>query len=172
MILRILGIDPGLATVGFSIVDVEKSKMKLVTCGVISTPAHTSLSSRLDRIFEDMNELISSFSPDVMSIEELFFNTNITTGIAVAHARGVILLSAYRAGVKVFEYTPLQVKQAVVGYGRAEKNQVIDMVRRILALPAAPKPDDAADAVALAICHARSSTSLLSKGVTDICSTI
>ena len=172
MILRILGIDPGLATVGFSIVDVEKSKMKLVTCGVISTPAHTSLSSRLDRIFEDMNELISSFSPDVMSIEELFFNTNITTGIAVAHARGVILLSAYRAGVPVFEYTPLQVKQAVVGYGRAEKNQVIDMVRRILALPAAPKPDDAADAVALAICHARSSTSLLSKGVTDICSTI
>ncbi len=172
MILRILGIDPGLATVGFSIVDVEKSKMKLVTCGVISTPAHTSLSSRLDRIFEDMNELISSFDPDVMSIEELFFNTNITTGIAVAHARGVILLSAYRAGVQVFEYTPLQVKQAVVGYGRAEKNQVIDMVRRILALPAAPKPDDAADAVALAICHARSSTSLLSKGVTDICSTI
>lgn len=172
MILRILGIDPGLATVGFSIVDVEKSKMKLVTCGVISTPAHTSLSSRLDRIFEDMNELISSFSPDVMSIEELFFNTNITTGIAVAHARGVILLSAYRAGVQVFEYTPLQVKQAVVGYGRADKNQVIDMVRRILALPAAPKPDDAADAVALAICHARSSTSLLSKGVTDICSTI
>lgn len=172
MILRILGIDPGLATVGFSIVDVEKSKMKLVTCGVISTPAHTSLSSRLDRIFEDMNELISSFNPDVMSIEELFFNTNITTGIAVAHARGVILLSAYRAGVQVFEYTPLQVKQAVVGYGRAEKNQVIDMVRRILALPAAPRPDDAADAVALAICHARSSTSLLSKGVTDICSTI
>ena len=172
MNLRILGIDPGLATVGFSIVDVEKSRMRLVTCGVISTPAHTSLSSRLDRIFEDMNELISSFSPDVMSIEELFFNTNITTGIAVAHARGVILLSAYRAGVQVFEYTPLQVKQAVVGYGRAEKNQVIDMVRRILALPAAPKPDDAADAVALAICHARSSTSLLSKGVTDICSTI
>ena len=172
MILRILGIDPGLATVGFSIVDVEKSKMKLVTCGVISTPAHTSLSSRLDRIFEDMNELISSFSLDVMSIEELFFNPNITTGIAVAHARGVILLSAYRAGVQVFEYPPLQVKQAVVGYGRAEKNQVIDMVRRILALPAAPKPDDAADAVALAICHARSSTSLLSKGVTDICSTI
>lgn len=172
MNLRILGIDPGLATVGFSIVDVEKNKMRLVTCGVISTPAHTSLSSRLDRIFEDMNDLISSFSPDVMSIEELFFNTNITTGIAVAHARGVILLSAYRAGVQVFEYTPLQVKQAVVGYGRAEKNQVIDMVRRILALPAAPKPDDAADAVALAICHARSSTSLLSKGVNDICSTI
>lgn len=173
MILRILGIDPGLATVGFSIVDSDKNKLKLVTCGVISTSAHTSLSSRLDRIFCDMNELISTFSPDVMSIEELFFNTNITTGIAVAHARGVILLAAYRAGVGVFEYTPLQVKQAVVGYGRAEKNQVIDMVRRILCLPAAPKPDDAADAVALAICHARSSTSLLSqKGDSGVCSTI
>ena len=111
--MRILGIDPGLATVGFSIIDVDKAKMKLVTCGIISTPAHTSLSSRLDRIFDDLNELISTFSPDVMSIEELFFNTNITTGISVAHARGVILLAAYRAGVRVFEYTPLQVKQAV-----------------------------------------------------------
>ncbi len=170
--MRILGIDPGLATVGFSIVDTDKSKMRLVTCGVISTPAHTSLSSRLDRIFEDMNELISTFNPDAVSIEELFFNTNITTGIAVSHARGVILLAAYRAGVQVFEYTPLQVKQAVVGYGRAEKNQVIDMVKRILNLPAAPKPDDAADAVALAICHARSSTSLLNKGDTGVCSTI
>ena len=173
MILRILGIDPGLATVGFSIVDSDKKIMKLVTCGVISTPAHPSLSSRLDRIFCDMNELISTFRPDVMSIEELFFNTNTTTGIAVAHARGVILLAAYRAGVRVFEYTPLQVKQAVVGYGRAEKNQVIDMVRRILNLPSAPKPDDAADAVALAICHARSSTSLLNqKGDNGVCSTI
>ena len=173
MILRIMGIDPGLATVGFSIVDTDKSSMKLVTCGVITTPAHTSLSARLDRIFEDMNELIRTFQPDAMSVEELFFNTNITTGIAVSHARGVILLAAYRAGLSVFEYTPLQVKQAVVGYGRAEKNQVIDMVRRILSLPSAPKPDDAADAVALAICHARSSTSLLSKkGADDLCSTI
>ena len=165
--MRILGIDPGLATVGFSIIDVDKAKMKLVTCGIISTPAHTSLSSRLDRIFDDLNELISTFSPDVMSIEELFFNTNITTGISVAHARGVILLAAYRAGVRVFEYTPLQVKQAVVGYGRAEKKQVIEMVKRIL------NPDDAADAVALAICHARSSTSLLSRKEDEgLCSTI
>lgn len=172
-LMRILGIDPGLATVGFSVVDSEKNKMKLVTCGVITTPAHTSLSSRLDRIYDDMEELIKTFNPDVMSIEELFFNTNITTGIAVAHARGVILLAAYKLGVKVYEYTPLQVKQAVVGYGRAEKNQVIDMVKRILNLPAAPKPDDAADAVALAICHARSSTSLLSKeGDSEVCSTI
>ena len=171
--MRILGIDPGLATVGFSIIDVDKAKMKLVTCGIISTPAHTSLSSRLDRIFDDLNELISTFSPDVMSIEELFFNTNITTGISVAHARGVILLAAYRAGVRVFEYTPLQVKQAVVGYGRAEKKQVIEMVKRILNLPSAPKPDDAADAVALAICHARSSTSLFSRKEDEgLCSTI
>ena len=168
--MRILGIDPGLATVGFSVVDTDKAKMKLVTCGVISTPAHTSLSNR---IFCDMNELISTFSPDVMSIEELFFNTNITTGISVAHARGIILLAAYRAGVRVFEYTPLQVKQAVVGYGRAEKNQVIEMVKRILSLPSAPKPDDAADAAALAICHARSSTSLLSRKEEEgLCSTI
>ena len=171
--MRILGIDPGLATVGFSLVDSDKGKLSLVSCGVIQTPAHTSLSSRLDRIYDDMSELISTFSPDVMSVEELFFNTNLTTGIAVAHSRGVILLAAYRAGVEVFEYTPLQVKQAVVGYGRAEKNQVIDMVKRILNLPAAPKPDDAADAVALAICHARSSTSLLNrKGDSTVCSTI
>lgn len=171
--MRILGIDPGLATVGFSIVDVENNKMRLVTCGVISTPAHTCLSGRLDRIYDDMNELISTFNPDAVSIEELFFNTNITTGIAVSHARGVILLSAYKSGVSIYEYTPLQVKQAVVGYGRAEKSQVIDMVKRILNLPAAPKPDDAADAVALAICHARSSTSLLSqKGDNGVCSTI
>lgn len=173
MILRILGIDPGLATVGFGVVDSDKNSMKLLTCGVISTPANTTLSSRLDRIYEDMTELITTFSPDVVSIEELFFNTNITTGIAVSHARGVILLAAYRAGVQIAEYTPLQVKQSVVGYGRAEKNQVIDMVRRILNLPAAPKPDDAADAVALAICHARSSTSLLAnRGDNNVCSTI
>lgn len=168
-----MGIDPGLATVGFSIVDSEKNKLSLVTCGVITTPAHTSLSSRLERVYSDMNEMISTFSPDVMSIEELFFNTNITTGISVAHARGVILLAAYTSGVQTYEYTPLQVKQAVVGYGRAEKRQVIDMVKRILNLPAAPKPDDAADAVALAICHARSTTSLLSKREDNgVCSTI
>lgn len=173
MILRILGIDPGLATVGFGLVDTDKSKMKLVTCGVITTPAHTSLSSRLDRIFSDMKELIRQFDPDVISVEELFFNTNITTGIAVSHARGVILLAAFQSGVPVYEYTPLQVKQAVAGYGRAEKRQVIDMVKRLLNLPTAPKPDDAADAVALAVCHARCSTSLLAgKEGNEVCSTI
>lgn len=171
--MRTLGIDPGIATVGFGVVDSEKNKQSLVRCGVITTPAGTSLSSRLDRIFCDIEELIRMFSPDAMAVEELFFNTNITTGIAVAQGRGVILLAGYRSGVPIFEYTPLQVKQAVVGYGRAEKNQVIDMVRRILNMKEAPKPDDAADAVAIAICHARGSTSLITRqGGGSICSTI
>ena len=170
--MRILGIDPGIATIGFGVVDSEKSKQKLIQCGVITTPAHTSLSSRLKQIYEDMLQLLELFKPDAVSIEELFFNTNITTGIAVAHGRGVILLACETAGVKIFEYTPLQVKQAVVGYGRAEKAQVMDMVKRICGLAAPPRPDDAADAVALALCHARSSTSLLFKGERDECSTI
>jgi crossover junction endodeoxyribonuclease RuvC len=171
--MRILGIDPGVATVGFGVVDSESSRQALVRCGVITTPAGTSLSSRLDRIFSDVEELIRMFSPDAMAVEELFFNTNITTGIAVAQGRGVILLAGYRSGIPIFEYTPLQVKQAVVGYGRAEKNQVIDMVRRILNMKEAPKPDDAADAVAIAICHARGSTSLISRqGGNSACSTI
>lgn len=120
-----------------------------------------------------MCEVIRTFKPDVAAIEELFFNTNITTGISVAQGRGVILLACYHSGVPVFEYTPLQVKQAVVGYGRAEKRQVIDMVKRILSLKTAPKPDDAADAVAIALCHARSSTSLMAdKTGGSVCSTI
>ena len=170
--MRILGIDPGVATIGFGLVEAEKNKYQLIRCGVITTPAHTSLASRLDQIYHDLTELLEAFKPDAVSIEELFFNTNITTGIAVAHGRGVILLACQQAGVKIFEYTPLQVKQAVVGYGRAEKKQVMDMVRRICALKAAPKPDDAADAVALALCHARSTTSLLFRGENDTCSTI
>ena len=128
---------------------------------------------RLDMIYNDMNELIASFSPDAVSVEELFFYNNITTGISVAHGRGVILLSAYRSGVPVYEYTPMQVKQSVVGYGNAKKTQVIYMVQRLLGMEKAPRPDDAADALALAICHARSSTSLLSaQGGTNPCSTI
>ena len=170
--MRILGIDPGIATIGFGVVDSEKSSQKLINCGVISTPAHTSLSSRLEQIYDDMCQLIELFKPEAVSIEELFFNTNTTTGIAVAHGRGVILLACRKAGLKVYEYTPLQVKQAVVGYGRAEKAQVMDMVRRICHLPAPPKPDDAADAVALALCHARSATSLLYRGEDKECSTI
>lgn len=170
--MRILGIDPGIATIGFGVIDSEKNSLKLVNYGVITTPAKTALSSRLDRIYDDMSEICSAFSPDAIAFEELFFNTNITTGISVAHGRGVLLLAGYRYGAPVFEYTPLQVKQAVVGYGRAEKKQVIDMVKRILNMKTAPKPDDAADALAIAICHARSATSLLSKyGGAAPCST-
>ena len=152
--MRILGVDPGIATVGFAVLDAEKRSQRLLTCGVITTPAKTQLSSRLDQIYRDLNELIAQ-------VEELFFNTNITTGIAVAHGRGIILLSGHQAGLQIYEYTPLQVKQAVVGYGRADKKQVMDMVRRILSLQAVPRPDDAADAVAIALCHARSATSLI-----------
>lgn len=170
--MRILGIDPGIATIGFGVIDFSGREYKLVNCGVITTPAHTMLSARLEQIYDDMTQLLELFKPDAVSIEELFFNTNITTGIAVAHGRGVLLLACRKAGVAIYEYTPLQVKQAVVGYGRAEKKQVMDMVRRICALPSPPKPDDAADAVALALCHARSSTSLLYKGDKEECSTI
>ena len=152
--MRILGVDPGIATVGFAVLDAEKRSQRLLTCGVITTPAKTQLSSRLDQIYRDLNELIAQFHPEVMAVEELFFSNNITTGIAVAHARGIILCTAAKSGIPLFEYTPMQVKQAVVGYGLAEKRQVMDMVRRLLKLKAVPRPDDAADAVACAITHA------------------
>ena len=162
--MRILGIDPGVAIVGFGIIESERNTQSLVRCGVITTPAHTQLSFRLNSIYMDLRELIEVFKPDAIAL---------TTGISVAQARGVILLACYQSGIPVFEYTPLQVKQAVVGYGRAEKTQVMDMVKRILKLQDVPKPDDAADAVAIALCHARSATSLLSqKGVNNTCSTI
>ena len=171
--MRILGIDPGVGTVGFGVIDTEKGRNTYVACGAITTPPNTALSPRLDMIYNDLNELIVTFSPDAISVEELFFSKNITTGIAVAHGRGVILLSCYRSGVPVYEYTPMQVKQAVVGYGNAKKNQVIYMVQRLLNMKAPPKPDDAADALALAICHARSMTSRLTpEGGEDLCSTI
>lgn len=170
--MRILGLDPGIATIGFGIIDVNEGKNQLVNCGVITTPAHTKLSSRLEQIYDDTLSLLETFKPDAVSIEELFFNTNITTGISVAHGRGVLLLACQKYGVRIYEYTPLQVKQSVVGYGRAEKKQVMDMVKRLCNLQSVPKPDDAADAVALALCHARSSTSLLFKGENEECSTI
>ena len=159
--MRILGIDPGIATIGFGLVESERGQVHMVTYGAITTPAGLPLSRRLLQIDRDMEELIGQLRPDVISIEELFFNTNITTGIAVAHGRGVILCAAERCGIPLYEYTPSQVKQAVVGYGKAEKRQVMQMVKMILKLKAVPRPDDAADALALAICHARSATSLL-----------
>ncbi len=171
--MRILGIDPGIATVGFGVIDAEKSKNSYVACGTITTPPGLSLSMRLDMIYNDLNELIATFSPDAISVEELFFTNNITTGISVAHGRGVILLSAYRSGVPVYEYTPMQVKQSVVGYGRADKKQVIYMVQRMLSMKSPPKPDDAADALAMAICHSRSMTSkLTTEGGANPCFTI
>lgn len=173
--MRILGIDPGIGTVGFGVIDSEKGKNAYVACGVITTPPNTPLSPRLDMIYRDLNQLIDAFAPDAISVEELFFSKNITTGIAVAHGRGVILLSCYQSGVPVYEYTPMQVKQSVVGYGGAKKTQVIYMVQRLLNMKDPPRPDDAADALALAICHARSSTSILAgvqQGGKDECSTI
>lgn len=169
--MRILGIDPGIATIGFGLVDAERGQVHMLTYGVITTPAGVPLSRRLLRIGTDMEELITQLKPDVISIEELFFNTNITTGIAVAHGRGVLLYAAEKCGIPLYEYTPSQVKLAVVGYGKAEKRQMMDMTRRLLKLNAVPRPDDAADALALALCHARSFTSRLPK-VSDVKETV
>lgn len=157
----ILGIDPGVATIGFGVIEADRQKNTLIQYGTITTPPGIPLSNRLLQISRDMEELIRTFSPDEMAIEELFFNTNITTGIAVAHGRGVILLEAERLGLPIFEYTPMQVKQAVVGYGKAEKKQVMLMTQRLLRMNQIPRPDDAADALAIAICHSRAATSLL-----------
>ena len=159
--MRILGIDPGFATIGFGLVEAERGQARMITYGAITTPAGLPLSRRLYQIGTDMEELISRLKPEVISIEELFFNTNITTGIAVAHGRGVLLYAAERCGIPLYEYTPSQVKTAVTGYGKAEKRQVMDMTRRLLKLEKVPRPDDAADALALALCHARSFTSRL-----------
>ena len=153
--MRILGIDPGFATVGWAVIDSERGNLYPVAYGAITTPAHTNFESRLLMIKKDLETVIEKYSPTEMAIEELFFNTNITTGIAVAEARGVILCTAYEKGLKISEYTPLQVKQSVVGYGKAEKHQVIAMVTSILKLKNPPKPDDTADAVAIAICHSQ-----------------
>lgn len=159
--MTILGIDPGFAIVGFGLLQTEHGTSTLLRCGTITTPAGQPLPARLLQIEDDMAELFAAFRPDAMAIEELYFNHNITTGIGVAQARGVILAAAERAGAPIYEYSPSEVKMAVVGYGKAQKRQVMDMTRRLLKLKAVPKPDDAADAVAIALCHARSNTSRL-----------
>ena len=159
----ILGIDPGLAIVGWGVIEYSGSRFKVLGYGSVETPAHTPTEERLLRINEGIAELINTYHPDVMAVEELFFNTNITTGIRVAEARGVIIMRAHSLGVKLAEYTPRQVKQAVVGYGRAEKKQVISMVTRLLNLDAPPKPDDTADALAIAVCHAHCGGSRLAE---------
>ena len=159
----ILGIDPGLAIVGWGVIDYSGSKFTTLGYGSIETPAHTDTESRLLLIYQGLSQIINKYRPEQMAVEELFFNTNITTGIRVAEARGVILMCAHQLGVKIFEYTPLQVKQAVVGYGRAEKKQVITMVTALLGLAKPPKPDDTAVALAIAVCHAHSGTSRLAQ---------
>ena len=159
--MRILGIDPGVATIGFGLVEADRGRQQLLRYGVITTPPGIPLSSRLWQISEDMSNLLTQLKPDEAAVEELFFSKNITTGIAVAHGRGVLLLELEKAGIPVYEYTPMQVKQAVAGYGKAEKRQVMLMTQRLLKMKEIPRPDDAADALALALCHARSATSLL-----------
>ena len=159
--MRILGIDPGYGITGFGIVDAQRNNFQLLQYGAITTPAGTDFPLRLQMIYNDMTELLMVAKPDAVAIEELFFGQNVTTGIGVAQSRGVILLAIQQAGVPIFQYKPMQVKQAVVGYGNATKHQVQDMTKRILHLQSIPKPDDAADAIAIALCHARSSTSRL-----------
>ena len=161
--MRILGIDPGYGITGFGLIEAERNQFRLLNCGAITTPPNTEFSWRLEVIYHDMTELLRVARPDAVAIEELFFGQNVTTGINVAQSRGVILLAIRQAGVPIFEYKPMQVKQAVVGYGNATKHQVQDMTKRLLHLTAMPKPDDAADAIAIALCHARSSTSLLAQ---------
>ena len=157
----ILGIDPGYAIVGYGCIDYRGGAYRVLGYGAITNPAGQPFPARLQTIYRDMDFLMKKYSPPVMSIEELFFTNNQTTGIAVAQARGVILLSAMENEVEVAEYTPLQVKQSVVGYGRAEKKQVMEMTRSLLKLREVPKPDDTAVALALTICHAHASGSQL-----------
>ena len=163
--MRILGIDPGYGITGFGIIEADRGNLQLVGCGAVTTPAGMDFSARLEIIYEDMRKLLQQAKPDAVAIEELFFGQNVTTGIGVAQSRGVILLAIRQAGLPVFSYKPMQVKQAVVGYGNATKHQVQDMTKRLLMLSQMPKPDDAADAIAIALCHARSSTSLLAQAM-------
>ena len=159
--MRILGIDPGYGITGFGLIDAQRGQSQLLRCGAITTPAGMDFPIRLQMIYNDMTQLLKLAQPDAVAIEELFFGQNVTTGIGVAQSRGVILLAIRQAGIPYYEYKPMQVKQAVVGYGNATKHQVQDMTKRLLHLSAMPKPDDAADAIAIALCHARSATSLL-----------
>lgn len=159
--MRILGIDPGYATIGFGLIEAQRGQCRPLRYGAVTTPAGAAFPYRLQLLYEDMTQLLAQLAPEAVAIEELFFNTNITTGIQVAHGRGIILLACQQASVPIYEYSPSQVKQAVAGYGKATKHQVMDMTRRLLGLDQLPRPDDAADGLALAICHARSRTSLL-----------
>ncbi len=158
--MRILGIDPGYAIVGYGVIESQGIKLTPLAFGAITTASHTVFEDRLQEVYNDMVCLLQTYKPEAMAIESLFFTSNQKTIVAVAEARGVILLAAKQAGVPIFEYTPLQVKQSVAGYGRATKKQVQEMTRRLLKLKSIPKPDDAADALAISVCHAHSFRSL------------
>lgn len=157
----ILGIDPGYATIGFGIIQSHKNQHQLLQYGTITTSPEQEFPQRLLTIYQDMTTLLETVKPDVVAIEELFWGHNVTTGIGVSHGRGVILLAVAQQQIPIFEYTPMQIKQAVVGYGNATKLQVMDMTKRLLKMEKVARPDDAADAIAVALCHARASTSLL-----------
>ena len=157
--MRIIGIDPGTGILGFGVVDVTKGKARMVTAGVITTPAHTPIDERLEEIFDGLTEIIAETKPEVMSIEQLFFARNVTTAISVAQARGVAILTGRKAKLPIAEYTPMQIKQTLTGYGKADKKQVQEMVRIHLGLKDVPKPDDCADALAAAITY-----SMMSRG--------
>ena len=156
----ILGIDPGYAIVGWGVVGYNANRFSVLNYGAVTTSAGVKFSSRLAAIYSDIDAIMKTSKPDAVAIEKLYFNTNTTTAIDVAQARGVILLAATHNNIPIYEYTPLQVKSAVTGYGRAEKKQVMDMIKNILRLEKIPKPDDTADALALAVCHAHSSGSI------------
>jgi crossover junction endodeoxyribonuclease RuvC len=151
--MRIIGIDPGTGILGFGVVDIQKGKAKMITAGVITTPAHTPIDERLEEIFDGLTEIIAETKPEIMSIEQLFFARNVTTAISVAQARGVAMLTGRKAKLPIAEYTPMQIKQTLTGYGKADKKQVQEMVRIHLGLKEVPKPDDCADALAAAITH-------------------
>lgn len=161
--MRILGIDPGYAIVGYGVLEFDNTRFKVINYGAITTESDTPFDKRLAEIYDDMCRVLDMFKPDCMSIEKLYFNTNITTGIDVAQARGVTMLAAVQRGVPIYEYTPLQVKVAVTGYGRAEKQQMQEMTKNILHLKEVPKPDDTADALAIAICHGHTGGSKMSE---------
>ena len=152
--MRIIGIDPGTGILGFGVIEVNaRGNPKMITAGVITTPAHTPLEDRLLEIFDGLTEIIAETNPEVMSIEKLFFAQNVTTAISVSHARGVAMLTGKQAELEIAEYTPLQIKQTLTGYGRASKKQMQEMVKLQLGLNNMPKPDDAADGLAAAITH-------------------
>lgn len=166
--MRVIGIDPGYAICGYGIIDVKGSTLKPVTYGVITTEPSMSEAMRLEKIFNELSDLLEDYRPDCFGIEQLFFNRNVTTAIAVGQARGVVLLAASQQDLPIYEYTPLQVKQAVVGYGKATKDQVTYMTMNILGIREKIKPDDAADALAIAICTAHSSHQQRLKQITQL----